>query len=114
MHVHKGPTIWPLDKDAFDAADVDGAATDFPDLNFIIEHANIPRIDDFCYMAVQEPNVYAGCSVVVGALMYARPKFFNRVMGELLFWVGEDFFFSSRRRHTRCSRDWSSDVCSSD
>src|SRR2546429_111737 len=25
-----------------------------------------------------------------------------------------EFFFSSRRRHTRCSRDWSSDVCSSD
>src|SRR5207302_3490847 len=24
------------------------------------------------------------------------------------------FFFSSRRRHTRFSRDWSSDVCSSD
>src|SRR3989304_8857469 len=23
-------------------------------------------------------------------------------------------FFSSRRRNTRCSRDWSSDVCSSD
>src|SRR3989442_3094409 len=28
---------------------------------------------------------------------------------------GQDyFFFSSRRRHTRCGRDWSSDVCSSD
>src|SRR5205814_4434668 len=25
-----------------------------------------------------------------------------------------DFFFSSRRRHTRCLSDWSSDVCSSD
>src|SRR6266498_5391833 len=24
------------------------------------------------------------------------------------------FFFSSRRRHTSCGRDWSSDVCSSD
>src|SRR6266498_5214506 len=24
------------------------------------------------------------------------------------------FFFSSRRRHTRCGRVWSSDVCSSD
>src|SRR5207245_6154816 len=24
------------------------------------------------------------------------------------------FFFSSRRRHTICYRDWSSDVCSSD
>src|SRR5256885_4626295 len=27
-------------------------------------------------------------------------------------WV--DFFFSSRRRHTRLQGDWSSDVCSSD
>src|SRR5690606_39770078 len=26
----------------------------------------------------------------------------------------ENYFFSSRRRHTRFSRDWSSDVCSSD
>src|SRR5690554_7427199 len=26
----------------------------------------------------------------------------------------QEFFFSSRRRHTRCGRDWSSDVCSSD
>src|SRR5436305_14252670 len=29
-----------------------------------------------------------------------------------MFWLF--FFFSSRRRHTRCGRDWSSDVCSSD
>src|SRR5262245_30972362 len=28
--------------------------------------------------------------------------------------VGWLFFFSSRRRHTRCLSDWSSDVCSSD
>src|SRR6266699_2332721 len=32
-----------------------------------------------------------------------------RSTGERVF-----FFFSSRRRHTRCGRDWSSDVCSSD
>src|SRR5256884_8599787 len=31
-----------------------------------------------------------------------------------MFGRGRLFFFSSRRRHTRCSRDWSSDVCSSD
>src|SRR5690606_39530108 len=30
------------------------------------------------------------------------------------FGIGCRFFFSSRRRHTRFSRDWSSDVCSSD
>src|SRR5262245_62683869 len=35
-------------------------------------------------------------------------------------WIGRifsfsgSFFFSSRRRHTRCLSDWSSDVCSSD
>src|SRR5205814_2395733 len=29
-------------------------------------------------------------------------------------WMSIFFFFSSRRRHTRCLSDWSSDVCSSD
>ncbi|MDQ2725008.1 MAG: amidohydrolase [Actinomycetota bacterium] len=96
IHVHKGPTIWPLDKDAFDVSDVDHAATDFPELNFIVEHVGLPRIEDFCFMATQEPNVYAGLSVALGGLMHARPRFFAKVMGELLFWVGEDkMLFSS-------------------
>ena len=90
LHVHKGPTIWPLDKDAFDPKDVDIAATSNTELNFIIEHVGLPRIEDFCFMATQEPNVYAGLSVVIGGLMHARPRFFAKVMGELLFWVGED------------------------
>src|SRR6478672_9294308 len=33
---------------------------------------------------------------------------------QFLEWVMVFFFFSSRRRHTRSDRDWSSDVCSSD
>ena len=90
IHVHKGPTIWPLDKDAFDVSDIDHVATDYQDLNFIVEHVGLPRIEDFCFMATQEPNVYAGLAVVIGGLMHARPRFFAKVMGELLFWVGED------------------------
>src|ERR671931_209006 len=90
IHVHKGPTIWPLDKDAFDVADVDRVATRYQELNFIVEHVGLPRIEDFCFMATQERNVYAGLAVVIGALMHARPRFFAKVMGELLFWVGED------------------------
>ena len=90
IHVHKGPTIWPLDKDAFDVADVDKVATRYQDLNFIVEHVGLPRIEDFCFMATQERNVYAGLAVVIGGLMHARPRFFAKVMGELLFWVGED------------------------
>ena len=42
IHAHKGPTIWPLNKDAFSTEDVDQAATDFTDLNFIIEHVGHP------------------------------------------------------------------------
>jgi predicted TIM-barrel fold metal-dependent hydrolase len=90
LHAHKGPTIWPLDKDAFDPRDVDIAATSHPEINFVIEHVGLPRIEDFCFMATQEPNVYAGIAVVLGGLMHARPRFFAKVMGELLFWVGED------------------------
>ena len=90
LHLHKGPTIWPLDKDAFDVADVDHVATDYQELNFIVEHCGIPRIEDFCYIATQERNVYAGLAVVIGAHMHARPRFFAKLMGELLFWVGED------------------------
>src|SRR3989440_4972117 len=36
-------------------------------------------------------------------------KFWDRFQFVLCY-----FFFSSRRRHTRSDRDWSSDVCSSD
>src|SRR3989449_1340498 len=43
-------------------------------------------------------------------VMWWRGSFWGRVLYYCVFF----FFFSSRRRHTRCSRDWSSDVCSSD
>jgi uncharacterized protein len=89
IHVHKGPTIWPLDRDAFDVADVDHAATDFPNLNFIVEHSGLPRLEDFCWIATQEPNVYAGLAVVM-PFIHSRPKYFGQVVGELLYWIGED------------------------
>src|SRR5205809_5874706 len=40
------------------------------------------------------------------------PRFFFAEHGNMF--TACLFFFSSRRRHTICSRDWSSDVCSSD
>src|SRR5436853_4421409 len=36
------------------------------------------------------------------------------VAGVAVYELHVVFFFSSRRRHTRCLSDWSSDVCSSD
>src|SRR2546428_5179159 len=38
----------------------------------------------------------------------------NKNIGNLALVEQVFFFFSSRRRHTRSDRDWSSDVCSSD
>ena len=89
IHPHKGPTILPLNRDAFDVADVDEAATNFPDLNFIVEHVGLPRLDDFCWIATQEPNVYGGLAVAM-AFINARPRYFAEVISELLFWLGED------------------------
>jgi predicted TIM-barrel fold metal-dependent hydrolase len=89
IHVHKGPTIWPLDRDAFDVADVDGAATSFPELNFIVEHLGLPRLEDFCWIATQEPNVYGGLSVAI-PFIHSRPLYFAKIIGELLYWLGAD------------------------
>src|SRR5699024_12102194 len=54
-----------------------------------------------------------GC---VASMLYETTRITRRVFdcnltdnGLIMF-----FFFSSRRRHTRSKRDWSSDVCSSD
>ena len=68
---------------------MDYAATDFPGLNFIVEHVGLPRLDDFCWIATQEPNVYAGTSVAM-AFINSRPKYFAEIMANLLFWLGED------------------------
>ncbi|EMA45186.1 amidohydrolase family protein [Halococcus saccharolyticus] len=89
IHPHKGPTIRPLNRDAFDVADVDDAATSFPELNFVVEHVGYPRLDDFCHIATQETNVYGGLAVVA-PFAQNRPRKFGNMLGELLFWVGED------------------------
>ena len=77
IHVHKGPTIMPLNKDAFDVHDVDDAATDFQDLNFIVEHCGLPRLDDFCWIATQETNVYGGLAVAL-PFIHSRPAISRR------------------------------------
>src|SRR5258708_26183433 len=89
IHVHKGPTILPLNRDAFDVADIDDVATSFQNLNFIVEHCGLPRLDDFCWIATQETNVYAGIAVAL-PFIHTRPGYFAHVISELLFWVGPD------------------------
>jgi uncharacterized protein len=89
IHVHKGPTILPLDRDAFDVADIDVAATNFQELNFIVEHCGLPRLDDFCWIATQETNVYGGLAVAL-PFIQKQPKYFAHVISQLLMWLGPD------------------------
>jgi predicted TIM-barrel fold metal-dependent hydrolase len=89
IHVHKGPTIIPLNRDAFDVADIDDAATCFPELNFIVEHVGLPRLEDFCWIATQEKNVYGGLAVAM-PFIHSRPRYFAEIISELLYWIGED------------------------
>src|SRR5262249_59446910 len=69
--------------------DVDYAATEFPELNFIVEHVGLPRLDDFCWIAAQDTNIYAGLSVAM-AFVHLRPRYFGEIMANLLFWLGPD------------------------
>lgn len=95
IHVHKGPTIRPLDRDSFDVADIDHCATDFLDLNFIVEHVGLPRLEDFCWIATQESNVYGGLAVAI-PFIHTRPRYFAQIIGELLYWIGDEkILFSS-------------------
>src|SRR5258707_10479806 len=53
-------------------------------------------------------------ATVVQPSMCAPLVLVLRAIDSVKLIIGSFFFFSSRRRHTRYWRDWSSDVCSSD
>ena len=89
IHIHKGPTIYPLNRDAFDVADVDEVASAFPNLTFVVEHVGLPRLEDFCWIATQEPNVYGGLAVAL-PFIHSRPRYFAQIIGELLYWLDEN------------------------
>src|SRR3989449_2608923 len=61
-----------------------------------------------------DPGVLARCSVMSMLPDFGLTILSFTIYRDLRLAAIGIFFFSSRRRHTRCSRDWSSDVCSSD
>ena len=91
IHVHKGPTIWPLDKDAFDVTDVDQVATDYhgSELHRRARRAAADRglllHGDAGAQRLRRPGGGRSAASSTPARSTSR-----KVMGELLFWVGED------------------------
>jgi predicted TIM-barrel fold metal-dependent hydrolase len=89
MHFHKGPAVEPLALERFDVRDIDEPSSLYPELNFIVDHCGLPRLDDFCWLSARSPNVYASLAVAL-AFVHNRPRYFANVMANLLFWLGPE------------------------
>ena len=87
--VHKGVPLGPQPIEATQTWDMDGAAANFPDINFVIFHVGLPFIDEVCWQLIRHPNLYASIAATINFIVRA-PRQFADVLGKLLFWCGED------------------------
>jgi uncharacterized protein len=87
--VHKGVPLGPQPIEHTQTWDMDGAAANFPDINFIIFHVGLPFIDEVCWQLVRYPNLYASIAATLNFIVRA-PRVFAENMGKLMFWCGED------------------------
>jgi predicted TIM-barrel fold metal-dependent hydrolase len=87
--VHKGVPLGPQPIEATQTWDMDGAAANFPDLDFVIFHVGLPFIDETCWQLIRYPNLYASIAATINFIVRA-PRQFAEVLGKLLFWAGED------------------------
>src|SRR5205809_366128 len=65
-------------------------------------------------LAYQQKESTARVACIMENKNLTKQQKVSEIMRQMLNQSQAAFFFSSKRRHTRCSRDWSSDVCSSD
>lgn len=87
--VHKGVPLGPQPIEATQTWDMDGAAANFPDINFVIFHVGLPFIDETCWQLIRYPNLYASLAATLNFIVRA-PRQFAETLGKLLFWCGED------------------------
>jgi uncharacterized protein len=87
--VHKGVPLGPHPIEATQTWDMDGAAANFPDINFVIFHVGLPFIDEVCWQLIRHPNLYASIAATINFVVRA-PRQFAETLGKLLFWCGED------------------------
>lgn len=87
--VHKGVPLGPQPIEHTQTWDMDGAAANFPDINFVIYHVGLPFLDEVCWQLIRHPNLYASLAATVNFVVRA-PRQFAETIGKLLFWCGED------------------------
>ena len=63
--VHKGVPLGPQPIEHTRTFDMDGAAANFPDINFVIFHVGLPWLDEVLWQIVRFPNLYASIAATV-------------------------------------------------
>ena len=91
--VHKGVPLGPQPIEGTQVYDIDQAAANFPDLNFVIFHPGLPFIEEICWQIVRFPNIYVSLAATLNFIGKA-PRWFAEVLGKLLFWGGPDRIIS--------------------
>jgi len=87
--VHKGVPLGPQPVEHTRTFDMDGAAANFPDINFVIFHVGLPWLDEVLWQIVRFPNLYASIAATVNFIS-RHPRLFAEQLGKMLWWCGED------------------------
>ena len=87
--VHKGVPLGPQPVEHTRTFDMDGAAANFPDINFVIFHVGLPWLDEVLWQIVRYPNLYASIAATVNFIA-RQPRVFAEMLGKMMWWCGED------------------------
>jgi predicted TIM-barrel fold metal-dependent hydrolase len=87
--VHKGVPLGPQPIEHTRTFDMDGAAANFPEINFVIFHVGLPWLDEVLWQLVRYPNLYASIAATVNFIA-RQPRVFAEMLGKLMWWCGED------------------------
>jgi predicted TIM-barrel fold metal-dependent hydrolase len=87
--VHKGVPLGPQPVEHTRTFDMDGAAANFPDINFVIFHVGLPWLDEVLWQIVRYPNLYASIAATVNFIA-RQPRVFAQTLGKMMWWCGED------------------------
>lgn len=87
--VHKGVPLGPQPIEGTELSDIDRAAAEFPDLDFMVFHPGMPFLDELLWQVVRFDNVYASLAATINFIDLA-PRKFAETIGKLLFWGGPE------------------------
>lgn len=87
--VHKGIPLGPQPIEGTELSDIDRAAAEFPELDFMVFHPGMPFLDELLWQVVRFDNVYASLAATINFIDIA-PRKFAETVGKLLFWGGPE------------------------